>query len=149
MKKTLTTLAVIGMCVAAPAFAGNHATTQTTTTTSYRTVQVRPMTVEQRRALQTKIERHVKRLDLNQDRRISEDEFVSYKTQHSQGNHTLDQSQMQFKNTDTNDDGFVSSQEIMDAKTRYINKRTVASDLMTSDNGDTYYRQRAARKANY
>jgi hypothetical protein len=148
MKKTLTTLAVIGMCAAAPAFAGNHATTQTTTTTSYRTVQVRPMTVEQRRALQTKIERHVKRLDLNQDRRVSQDEFVSYKTQHTQGNFSLDAAQQQFKNTDTNNDGSVSSQEIMDAKTRYITKHSMAMD-MASDNGDAYYHERRMRKSKY
>lgn len=142
MKKTIAAMAILGVCVSAPALA-NHERYHTTETRTYRTVQTRPMTVEQRRALQTKIERHVKKLDLNEDRKVDMDEFVSCKTQKGKD---LNTSIRMFKNTDTNNDGFVSSQEIMDAKMRYMSKHSMSSMELSSDDGDAYYRQRMMNK---
>lgn len=120
MKKLIATLAVIGTCIAAPAFATqttSNTTTTETRTTTYRTIQhSNLMSVEERRALQTAIERHVKRLDLNSDRGLSQDEYVSFHSQNPGAGQTLDGATWSFKEADLNGNGFVSSQEIMDAQ---------------------------------
>lgn len=120
MKKVIATLALIGTCAVAPAFAAqttSNTTTTETRTTTYRTIaHSNLMSVEERRALQTAIERHVKRLDLNNDRRLSQDEYVSFHSQNPGAGQTLNEATWSFKEADLNGSGFVSSQEIMDAQ---------------------------------
>jgi CheY-like chemotaxis protein len=122
MKKVIATLALLGTCAVAPAMAAQVYNTSTTTTTETRTTTYRTiahsnlMSVEERRALQTAIERHVKRLDLNNDRRLSQDEYVSFHSQNPGAGQTLNDATWSFKEADLNGSGFVSSQEIMDAQ---------------------------------
>lgn len=147
MKKTFTTLAVLAMCTAAPAFAGHvhhhhyagdgHDHTAATTTTTTRTSEVNtyrvvtPLSAEDvavRRQMQTKIEKQVKRVDLNGDRLISYDEYAN-------GDRILHEDNMDvrtsFRSIDKNGDGKLNSQEIMDARWAAM-QRTAAPVAYTS-----------------
>jgi hypothetical protein len=137
MKKVIATLAIIGTCAVAPAMAAqvynnNTTTTTETRTTTYRTIQhSNLMSVEERRALQTAIERHVKRLDLNNDRGLSQDEYVSFHSQNPGAGQTLNDATWSFKEADLNGNGFVSSQEIMDAQMK-LRAEAAAAALASS-----------------
>lgn len=147
MKKALVTAAILGLCVSAPALANQEKNTYDRAhgyyTMDNNATDSRSLNnVEQRRALQTKIERYVKKVDLNKDRNISMDEFASSETQRDKD---INGTMRLFENTDLNGNGSVSSQEIMDAKTYYAAKQTMPIDV-SSDEGDAYYRARAARR---
>lgn len=122
MRYILATLTILSIFIVGSAFADSKNVTTSTTTTAeshtiaYRTVAHKDlMTIKDRSALQTQIERNFKKLDLNKNRLIEMDEFVSHSTQN--GNN-MDTSEALFHQLDINSNGAISSQEIMDSKMR-------------------------------
>ena len=123
-------MAVLGLFEAAPAFAhdGMHhngkvihdSATRTESSTfvektTYRTVAVplTPAQVEQRRNMITKIEQEFKKVDLDNDHQISYDEYAfGDRRLHTDGQDV----KVSFKSIDTNNDGKLSSQEILEGQ---------------------------------
>jgi hypothetical protein len=119
MKKLLATIIALGMGAALPALAADtttHAKTQKTVYTErtvYHSVEV-PLTPEQvaeRQHMITKIEKVIKRVDQNGDHMISYDE---YSTPDQPLHKDSADVKTSFKRLDTNSDGQLSSQEILE-----------------------------------
>ena len=150
MKKLLSTVAVLALCTT-PAMAdhmmhnGRHvmhhtvvtpvAVATTTTTNTYKVE--RPLTyneVLQRRAMQTEIEREMKRADLNIDHQVTYDEY-------SFGERVLQRDNLDpkasFDMIDTNKDGILSSQEVMDSRWAAM---TEADKVKVTRTEETYVR---------
>ena len=128
MKKEMITLAMLGMLVISPAFAGYK---NSTTTTTHKTYSVRHhnvkhtnlMSVEDRMVLQENIESHVKQLDINKNKFIDRDEFVDF---HTKQGATIEKATARFAILDINRNGFISSQEIMNEEMRIRANRALA-----------------------
>jgi hypothetical protein len=72
------------------------------------------LTVEQLSAIQTDIEFNMKRIDLNGNKAIDKEEFSPAKAEKLFGAYATD-----FKALDTNKNGNINSQELMNAKLNY------------------------------
>ena len=122
MKNKIMMLAMLSILVVNPALADSKKTTITTTTvtqnyaTKYHTIKHKDlMTVDDRRDLQTDIEKHVRRLDSNQSKAIDRDEFMNFHMNHGVN---MSNATDRFTTLDTNANGSISSQEIMDEEMR-------------------------------
>jgi hypothetical protein len=148
MKKAILTLSILGMCIAGPAFAGqkNMRTTSTMTTTESHTTTYRKvayknlMSVVDRQSLQSEIERHVKKLDLDGDRSISKEEFTWFD---SQRNIDFNASMDMFTKMDTNANGLVSSQEIMNWEMKQRATQALEAMAITPESGDVVYQEKS------
>lgn len=123
MKHTLPLLTLVAVSIALPAFAEGPKKTSTSTTTTvvertYATRPVKvPLTPEQvaeRQRIGTWLESRIKRIDTDNDREISRQEFAY-------GGDVFDLNvdktdRMAFYDIDTNHDGNLSSQELLKAK---------------------------------
>lgn len=120
MKKTITTLAVLGAFIAAPAMAADLQATNTQKSTyvektTYHTVQV-PLTPEQvaeRQQMGTKIAETINRVDTNGDHKLNRAEFAYAGKLF---NFDTTDKATAFYNADTNHDGQLSSQELLKAE---------------------------------
>jgi hypothetical protein len=118
MKKTMTTLAVLGAFIAVPTMAAELASTQKSTyteKTTYHTVQV-PLTPEQvaeRQQMGTKISETINRFDTNNDHQINRAEFAYAGKLF---NFDTSDKATAFYNADANHNGQLSSQELLKAE---------------------------------
>ena len=138
---------VLGLLIATPVFAGEIKTrtrsTMTTTeshTTTYRKVEHKNlMSVADRQTLQSEIERHIKKLDLDGNRSISKEEFTWYD---SQRNIRLSDSLDMFNKLDADANGLVSSQEIMNWEMKLKAEQELAKMAYTPTDDDIIYQQK-------
>lgn len=147
MKKTIVTLSILGIFSTSPALADNKNTRTTSTivtteshTTTYRQVEHKSlMSVADRQTLQAEIERHVKKLDMDGDRSISKEEFTWYDSQRGIG---LDVSMDMFTKMDTDINGLVSSQEIMNWEMKQRANKALEVMAATPENADVIYQEK-------
>jgi hypothetical protein len=143
MKKTLTTLTILGIAVALPAFAADaKKVTHTEKTTyteqvTYHKVRV-PLTADQiaeRQRLITKIEHDIKKIDFDNDHQVSFEEYTTGEQRlHTDGKELTES----FNSIDKNGDGLLSSQEILDSQWAQIENSHTPVIATTQTEKTTY-----------